>query len=90
MELAWFRDLIITISGFVFIIVLIVAAIMSLRLYGKAKVVLDELKRTSELAHDTAERVHDGIKPMFAILALIQGLREGYERSGGSHHKHRR
>jgi hypothetical protein len=89
MDLAWFRDLIITIAGFVFIVVLIVAAIMSLRLYGKATVVLEELKRTSMLAHDTAERVHDGIKPMFAILAMIQGLREGYERSG-SHHKHRR
>ena len=90
MDLVWFRDLSITISGCVFIVVLIVAAVVSLRLYRKAAVVLDELKMASMLAHDTAERVHDGIKPMFAILAMVQGLREGYQHSGGTHRKYRR
>ncbi len=90
MDLEWFRDLSIVICGCVLIVVLIVAAILSLRLYRMATFVLGELKSASMLAHDTAERVHDGIKPMFALLAMIQGLREGYERSGGGRRKYRR
>jgi hypothetical protein len=90
MDIQWFRDLTIVVFGCVSIVVLIVAAILSIRLYRIATFALGELKEASMLARDTAERVHDGIKPMFALLAMIQGIREGYERSGGARRKYRR
>ncbi len=81
MELEWFRDLSITVFGFVGTIIIIVVAILFLRLYRVAKIALAELRIASILAHDTAAAMHDGMQPVFDLLAMVRGIRDGLERS---------
>ena len=80
MDIAWFRDLSVTILGFAATIVFIITAIAMLRLYSAMKAVLAELRMASALARDTAARFHDGMRPVFAVLEMIQDMRESRER----------
>jgi hypothetical protein len=68
----------IAILGFVTTAVLIFTAILSYRLYRKAKSTLQLAKSASKIAYDTVSLVQGGIiKPLFPIFALIQGIRGG-------------
>lgn len=113
MNIEWFRDLSITILGFMTTAVLIFAAIIIYRLYRKITTTLflvqtlmksvndtvntvkevikttsqnindtvtevtDSIKLVSKDIGDTVTRMQECIKPLFPILALIQGIREG-------------
>ena len=90
MGIEWFRDLTIIIFALATTIVCVVVVILSFRLYSTAKGALEELRMASTLARDTAEMVHAGVKPISAILAIFQAMREGYQHSGTSTRKHRR
>jgi len=81
MGIEWFRDLSITILGFVTTAVLIFTAILVYRLYRTIKSTLLLVKAASKIAYDTATllQVQEGIKPLLPILALIQGIRGGFE-----------
>ena len=79
MGIEWFRDLSITILGFVTIAVLIFATIWIYRLYRIAKSTLLIIKETSKIAHDTAALMQESMKPMLPILAVIQGITGGIE-----------
>ena len=79
MGIEWFRDLSITILGFVTTAVLIFAAVLVYRLYRMLKSTLLLVKETSKIAYDTVALVQEGIKPLLLILALIQGIRGGFE-----------
>ena len=79
MGIEWFRDLSIAILGFVTTAVLIFTAVLVYRLYREVKSVLQLAKTASKIAYDTVTLVQEGIKPLLPILALIQGIRRGFE-----------
>ena len=79
MGIEWFRDLSITILGFVTTGVLVFVAVIVYRLYREAKSVLQLAKAASKIAYDTVTLVQECIKPLLPILALIQGIRGGFE-----------
>ena len=79
MGIEWFRDLSITILGFVTTAVLIFTAILVYRLYREVKSVVHLVKAASKIAYDTVTMVQEGIKPLLTILAVIQGIREGFK-----------
>ncbi len=115
MGIEWFRDLSITILGFVTTAVLIFAAIIIYRLYRKITTTLflvqtlmksvndtvntveeiikttsqnindtvtevkDSIKLVSKGIGDTIFHVQEGIKPLLPILAIIQGIRGGFQ-----------
>ena len=74
MDMAWFRDLSITILGFVATVALIFASILGYRLYRKAKSVLQLAESTMQSAEDIVTLVKEFIKPMLPVMALIQGI----------------
>jgi hypothetical protein len=77
MGIEWFRDLSITIAGFVTTAVLIFAAVLVYRLYRKANSALQLAKSTAKIAYDTVTLVQQG--PLVTILTLIQGIRWGFQ-----------
>ena len=69
MDIAWFRDLSVTILGFAATVTFIVGAIVLLRLYSSL-----------QAAHDAAERVHEGMRPILALFEMIQDAHESRRR----------
>jgi hypothetical protein len=69
----------IAILGFVTTAVLIFAAVLVYRLYRTIKSTLLLVKAASKISYDTVTLVQEGIKPLITILALIQGIRAGFE-----------
>ena len=81
MDIEWFRDLSVTILGFAATLVFIISAVVLLRLYSTIQTVLKEMRMASMLAHDTAARVHEGMRPIFTVLEMIQDMRGSHGRS---------
>ena len=79
MGIEWFRDLSITILGFVTTAVLIFIAVLCYRLYRKTKSVLVLIEAASKIAYDTVSRIQEALKPLLPILAVVQGIRAGFE-----------
>ena len=79
MGIEWFRDLSIAILGFVTTAVLIFGAILVYRLYRTLKSTLLLVKEASKMARDTAALVQESIKPLLPIVAVVQGIRGGFE-----------
>lgn len=79
MGIEWFRDLSITILGFVTTVVLIFTAVLAYRLYRTLQSILLLLKATSKIAYDTVSLVQECIKPLLPLLAVIQGVCGGFE-----------
>ena len=78
MGIEWFRDLIIIIMGFVSTAALVFIAVLVYRLYHTMKSTMSQVKEASKIAYDTIALLQEGIKPLLPILALIQGIREGF------------
>jgi hypothetical protein len=79
MGIEWFRDLSITILGFVTVAVLIFVAILVYRLYRSLKATLSVINAASKIAYDTVKMVQQGVNPLVSILSLIQGIRGGFQ-----------
>lgn len=80
MDIGWFRDLIICISGVVMIVVLIFAAVLAYSFYHRARVVLDSIEATSTTLQRISNEVSDEVvKPVIQAVALIRGLRQGID-----------
>ena len=79
MGIDWFRDLSITILGFVASAVLIFMAILFYRLYRNLNSTILQFKTVGKLAQDTVALVQDSIKPMLSIMSIIQACRTGFE-----------
>jgi len=79
MGIEWFRDLSITILGFVTTAMLIFIAILVYRLYRTTKSTLLLVKATAQIIDDTVTRVQEGIKPLLSIMELIQGIGGGFQ-----------
>lgn len=82
MGIEWYRDLSITILGFVTTGVLIFASVMFYQLRCEAKSALQSVKEASQSVSDTVAMVQDGLRPLFPVLALIQGLLGGVKHIG--------
>jgi hypothetical protein len=80
MDIAWFRDLVICISGLVVTVVVIFIAVLSYLLYNKAKSVLDSMRTTSATINEISSAVRDEIiKPILQLVALIKGVLQGID-----------
>ena len=77
MSIEWFRDLSITILGFVTSAALIFATVLIYRLYRRANSALLLVKSMSKIAYDAVTLVQQG--PLITILTLIQGIRGGFK-----------
>jgi hypothetical protein len=78
----WFRDLSITILGFVTSVVLIFGAILGYRLYQKTQSTLSVVRQTAQVAHEAVSQVQAVLNTLLPILAVIQGIRGGIETIG--------
>ena len=54
-------------------------AIMLYSLYREAKSTLQLVKATAKTVQETVTMVREGIKPMLPIMAIVQGVRGGFE-----------
>jgi hypothetical protein len=79
MGIEWFRDLSIVILALVTTAVLIFTAVLVYRLYRITKSTLLLVKAASKITYDTVVLVQEGLKPLLTILALIQGIRGGFQ-----------
>jgi muramidase (phage lysozyme) len=72
MDMEWFRDLSITILGFVATAALILITVLIYRLYSQAKTTIQLVKATAKIVYDTATLVQQG--PLVAILTIVQSI----------------
>lgn len=79
MDIAWFRDLSITILGFVTSVVLIFITVLIYRLYHMTISMLSQVKAASKIVYDVAALVQECLKPLIPVLAFIQGIRNGFK-----------
>ncbi len=80
MDIAWFRDLVICISGLVVTIVVIFIAVLSYLLYNKARSALDSIKATTATINEISSAVRDEIvKPVLQLVALVRGVFQGID-----------
>lgn len=78
MDVVWFRDLIICISGAVLAVVLIFTAVLIYLLYRKTNSVLDLIKTASKNIQEITSVLRDGVaKPIIGVAVFIQGIRQG-------------
>ena len=78
MDIGWFRDLVICISGLVVTLVVIFAAILAYLLYNKMRSVLNSIEATSENIHQVSLAVRDEVvKPVVQVASLIGGVSQG-------------
>jgi hypothetical protein len=80
MDIGWFRDLVICISGLVVTLVVIFAAILAYLLYNKTRSVLNSIEATSENIHEISSAVRDEVvKPVVQVASLIRGISQGID-----------
>ena len=83
MNIDWFRDLVICISGLVATGVLVFIAVLSYSLYRRTKPILDSMKATSANIQGVSTFVRDEMaKPLVEVAAVIQGVRQGINMVG--------
>ena len=90
MDIEWFRDLVICVSGVVATVVFVIISILSYSFYKGIKRVLDSVEITSTAVNEIASDVRcvkDGIinvkeemmSPIVRMIAIIQGVSQGIE-----------
>lgn len=80
MDIGWFRDLVICISGLVITAVVIFIAVLAYLLYSKMRPILDSMKATSATLHEITTAVKDEVvKPVVQFVTLIRGIAQGIE-----------
>jgi len=80
MDIAWFRDLVICISGLVVTVVVIFIAVLVYLLYNKARSLMDSIKATSATINEISSAVRDEIvKPVLQWVTLIKGVFQGID-----------
>ena len=80
MDIAWFRDLVICISGLVVTVVVIFIAVLAYLLYNKARSVMDSVKATTATINEITSAVRDDIvKPVLQWVTLIKGVFQGID-----------
>lgn len=83
MSIDWFRDLVISITGVLVIVVLLLIAGLTFSLYRRAKVILDTMKTTTHnIAGISTYVTNEVAKPIIQVVAFIQGIRQGVNAIG--------
>jgi hypothetical protein len=72
----------ITILGLVTSVVFIFGAVLGYRLYRTTQSTLLLVRSTAKMAHETVSEVQAALKPLLSILAVIQGIRSGFQTVG--------
>ncbi len=79
MDVVWFRDLIICISGAVTVIVSIFVAVLVCLFYRRVKAALDSFETTSKNIQEVTSTVRDQvIKPVIGLAIFVQGALRGF------------
>jgi len=80
MDIGWFRDLVICISGLVVTVVVIFIAVLAFALYRRVRPILDSVQATSATVREITSMVKgEVVKPMVELAALIRGIVQGIE-----------
>jgi hypothetical protein len=80
MDIAWFRDLVICISGLVVAAVVIFFAVLAYLLFKKTRSILNAIEATSETIHGISSAVKDEIvSPIVQLVTLIRGVLQGID-----------
>ena len=80
MDIAWFRDLVICITGLVVAVVVIFVAVLAYLLYKRARSVLNLAEAASATMYEISSSVRDEIvKPVVQLVALIRGICQGID-----------
>jgi hypothetical protein len=80
MDIGWFRDLVICISGLVITFVVIFIAVLAYLLYSKVRPVLDSMKTTSATLQEITFTVKDEVvKPAVQFATLVRGISQGID-----------
>ena len=79
MGIEWFRDLSITMLGFVASAALIFMVVLFYRLYRTLNSTILQVKAVGKIAYDTVALVQDSLQPVLSIMTVIQAIRTGFE-----------
>lgn len=80
MDIGWFRDLVICISGLVVTGVVIFIAVLAYLLYKRTRSVLNSIEATSETIHGISSAVKDEIvSPIVQLVTLVRGIWQGID-----------
>ena len=80
MDIGWFRDLVICISGLVVTVVVIFIALLAYLLYNKARSLMDSIRATSATINEISSAVRDEIvRPVLQWVTLIRGVLQGID-----------
>jgi len=75
MDIAWFRDLVICVSGVVAIVVLIMFAVLMVTIYRKSKSVLHSVEATSKNLQEISSILREKIFTPFAEMGtFVHGI----------------
>lgn len=78
MDVVWFRDLIICISGAAVLVMSIFITVLMCLFYRRVKAVLDSIETTSKNIKEVASTVRDQvIKPVTGLTIFVQGVLRG-------------
>jgi hypothetical protein len=77
MDLAWFRDLVISVFGIATIIVVIFMAVLAFIAYRKIRPIIDSVKATTRSVENISTCVEsEVIRPLSQLAAFVQGVRQ--------------
>jgi hypothetical protein len=80
MDIGWFRDLVICISGLVITAVVIFIAVLAYALYRRIRPILDSMRATYGTIEEITSLIKEEIvKPTIQFAALIRGIVQGIE-----------
>lgn len=80
MDIEWFRDLVICISGLVVTCVVIFIAVLAYLLYNRAKSVLNSAEAIATTVREITSMVKDEVvNPVAQFVALIKGIFQGVD-----------
>jgi len=79
MDVVWFRDLIICISGAGVLVTSIFIVVLMCLFYRRVKAALDSIETTSKNIQEVASTVRDQvIKPVTGLAVFVQGVLRGF------------
>ncbi|GEM_PF-2869450 len=81
MGIEWYRDLSITLMGFISTLVFIFFGVIIFLIYRQARSAAASVKAASNTVNETVGMIRDEVvKPVFKVAAFVEGLREGIEK----------
>ena len=94
MDIAWFRDLVICISGLVAIILFVFIAVLAYSFYRRSSSLMDSMHSICQRSNSILDSVEattstvrgivcnvrdDLVSPVVQVMAIVQGVRQGID-----------